>query len=441
MEMTSGFIPILGEHWRNNSLYGLLEALGRFNLCSAWEICRLIDQRATAESPHRRPPSIGQLEAFTAWAATDAMRVVVPKNDVFHIILKVARRDAGEIGEGWFVPYVKWCPDCASVGTHLGVFQHRATTFCPIHRVGLLTQCNYCATRSPYRVQRRTGLFQCATCREPVSPIATVRKEHPDPLPDEREVRRLSECVLIPGLPRARRGPVNGLNYSLLANDIRVLYAMQRVEPEYTSTLSDILTKYFRFARYGKSVTSRRVRTVSRQQSLSPLLKQVKSMAINTGHSCVREDRSNPSPDYQDCPCNVGFRLWLARLRLCQFSRPVEIPGGMSRFAYEESHLGLCLSLAWFASSQAEKADDKEIFDSMISLLEPSTGEYYEVSASVGLSIEWATLDWRFQWLAISCREPAARFRRRLGQLERLRHGSESGVDDVSSLIPWLLCK
>ena len=64
------YVPILEEHWRSNSLYGFLEAAGRFNLCNAWEMSRLVDGWAERAFELRPPPQVANLAAFMAWTVT-----------------------------------------------------------------------------------------------------------------------------------------------------------------------------------------------------------------------------------------------------------------------------------------------------------------------------------------------------------------------------------
>ena len=436
------YVPILEEHWRRNSLYGLLEAAGRFNLCSAWEMSRLVDGWAERAFELRPPPQVANLAAFMAWAATCDVESIAPDRQALHIVMEVAQRDAREVGLGWLAPWLKWCPICADAQTHRAVHQHKATAYCPEHGVRLLTHCAYCALSSPYRVQRSSSLFQCAHCGHPINggdgALATLfhRRESEKSAPSKSScVRQRAEDVLIPGLPGYGQATASRVRLGSMAQDLRVLYGEQILEPRFRSGSSKVLGHYFRFTDRQPTETGVTSSPVDHDRSVLSGLRQAATLALLAGHSCVVDAASSEASDYRDCPCGVGFRLWLRRLGFDEYRASAQRCSSLKCDAYEASHLGLCLSLAWFASVQASYAGDAVIYQSLIQPLASWIGPT-SVEDPMG---RVATLAHQFQWFSIPCTHSSRRFLQRLGQLEATVRSPQSGGGSILDEIPWLM--
>lgn len=433
------YVPILEEHWRRNSLYGFLEAAGRFNLCSAWEMSRLFDGWAASAFELRPPPQVANLPAFMAWAVTCDVESIAPDRRALRIVMEVAQRDAREVGLGWLVPWLKWCPVCADAKTHRVVHQHKAIMFCPEHGVRLLTQCTYCAASLPYRVQRMSSLFQCTHCGQPINggegALATLfhdrRSENAAPSKSSC-VRQRAEGVLIPGLPDSGQATAPRVRLGSMEQDLRVLYGEQILEPRFRSGSSKVLGHYFRFTDRQLTEVGGASSPVDHDRGVLSVLQQAATLALMAGHSCFVDAALSEASDYRDCPCGVGLRLWLRRLGFDQYRKGC---CGLKCDAYEASHLGLCLSLAWFASAQASRAGDTVSYQSLIQAFAP-----WIVPTLVGDPMgRVATMAHQFQWFAIPCTHSSRIFLQRLRQLEATVRSRQAGGGSIVDEIPWLI--
>lgn len=428
------YVPILEEHWRRNSLYGFLEAAGRFNLCSAWEMSRLVDGWAERVFELRPPPKVANLAAFMAWATTCDVESITSDRQALRIVVEVAKRDAREVGLGWLVPWLKWCPICADSQTHRAVHQHKAIVYCPDHGVRLLTQCAYCAASSPYRVQRSSGLFKCTHCGEPVGgtdrAMATIFHSHvreDAASPEHINVRQRGEGVIVPGLPRCTHILPAGTRRESMAQDLHILFGERALEPRLRSESSKTLGHYFRFTDPQPTPKAITPSHVDYDRGVLSVLQQAGTLALLAGHACVQDLASHDSADHRDCPCGVGFRVWKKRMSFDEFRASCVRCEGVRSDDFEASHLGLCLSMAWFSSAQASCVDDPTLYQSLIGFLGPRIGGFWS-DAKMG---RVAMLDYRFQWFAVPCVHGSRRLLRRLRQYESAARASQSGVTSI----------
>ena len=438
------YVPILEEHWRRNSLYGFLEALGRFNLCSAWEMSRLVDGWTVRAFELRPPPQVANLAAFMTWAATCDVETIAPDHQALRIVMEVAQRDAREVGLGWLAPWLKWCPICADAQTHRVIHQHKAIAYCPEHGARLVTQCAYCAVSSPYRVQRRSSLFQCAHCGEPInggdSALATPFHHHgreDAALPGLINVRQRAEAVLIPGLPDCSQAMSTRAHRGSMAQDLRILHGEQVLEPRLRSESSKALANYFRFTDKQPISTGVASSPVDYDRGVLSLLQQAGTLALLAGHSCIVDAASHGANDYRDCPCGVGLRLWQRRLSYDEYRASAKGGVGLDCDAYEASHLGLCLSLAWFASTQAGYVKDSDLYQRLLQPLNSPMSSIVAKIAEPSLDddIEIALFSHQFQWVAIRCTHNDERVRQRRQAIRCDSVGSAGNfLEDVS----WL---
>lgn len=440
------FVPILKEHWRINSLYGLLEAAGRFNLSSAWDMSRLVDGWAASTFDLCPPPQAANLTAFMKWALTLPVESLEPCPHVLRIVLEVARRDGRKVGAAWLEPWLKWCPICAGAGTHLVMHQHKAVMFCPTHNVHLLTQCGYCGASSPYRVQRNSSLFQCTHCGERINggddslAALFVSCEREDPADTGlTNIRSSVEAVHIPGLPECRDAGGPSRRAGLLAQDLRILHAELGLEQRLRSEPSKILARYFRFTDPKPEQNGENGWSNDYDRGIFHVLQQVGTLAMLTGHSCASDAAGTWEENgNRDCPCGAGTRLWLRRSKR-EVSGKFAACSGIQREEYEASHLGLCLSAAWFASVQASFDDDPDVYRSHIQLLEPWISELnLNPESPVGETGRVALLDHRFQWFAVRCTHRSSRILRRQRQLESIVRAPRSHTASVLDDVRWL---
>lgn len=440
-------IPFLEEHWRINSLYGFLEAVGRFNLCRTWEICQICDTWSRSRVSSRPPPRVSDISAFTDWAATRHADLFAPANSFIRKVIEVAQRDAGEVGSIWRVRWVKWCPRCASSKTHRAIHQHRAINHCPEHGDRLVSRCEYCGASSSYRVQRLSRLFECAQCESysaaPLKKGSTqMQWQGPgeDPLQGPRYVQKLAEAVAIPGLLEFVADRASDNCFQAFSQDIRILTAERHLGPNVRSESSKVLGRYFRFGDAQLAMSSIGVSEGDSDRAVLSVLREVGTLAILARHPCVADVNAIDDSDFLDCPCGVGFRLWRGRVRSGSLKRFDSMFSRMTTEAYEESHLGLCLSVAWFASVQSKFVGGDDVYKGLLKLLVPLP---WDVDPGVALSVARdrtpVTLSHRFQWFSVRCSHGSARVKRRLDQL-----GAGVGMANTSEFsladeVAWLV--
>ena len=85
-------------------------------------------------------------------------------------MLGVTRRSVRVgMATGGFEPsrWLRYCPQCMSIGYHGVVHQRERHERCPIHRMPLLTTCRHCDQRSAYWLdaQLLDAPFRCRHCR------------------------------------------------------------------------------------------------------------------------------------------------------------------------------------------------------------------------------------------------------------------------------------
>jgi hypothetical protein len=440
------YVPILDEHWRTNSLYGLLEATGRFNLCSAWEMSRLVDGWTEKAFELRPPPQVANLAAFVTWAAKCEVESITPHHQALRTVLEVAQRDARQVGPGWLTPWLRWCPVCADAKTHRIVHQHKAVVLCPTHSVRLLTHCMYCGASSPYRVQRHSDLFQCTQCGECVnSSGALATKFHSNNRQDAAltamtQVRTRAEAIIIPELPDCSQAPISRPHYSVMAQDLRILYGELTTEPRLRSETSKILAHYFRFAHLPLETATKKYVRSDYEGGVLSVLQQVETLAMLTGHSCIAYPIANYRSDYMDCPCGTGFRLWLRRVGVGRFEDFATRYGDIQSDVYESSHLGLCLSMAWFSWVQAKLSDDVEVYRELMRMLDPWVSNVdADARSTEGQRNQIATLGHRFQWFAVRCTHQSMRAMQLRRRLDSLVCASKSNVFNILDEVSWLM--
>lgn len=147
---TAQWVPSLPEYWKY-SLLGTLFAIGRFNLCSGFDIARIVDAQVAAAFAPLKPPPISHLTAFMHWAKT--VQPSPPDEEVSFLkrVLARAQRDSDEVPPEWLSTDLRWCPQCAKEDVHLIAHQHRALHHCPVHHVPLQQFCDYCGLMCRYR--------------------------------------------------------------------------------------------------------------------------------------------------------------------------------------------------------------------------------------------------------------------------------------------------
>ncbi|WP_334179879.1 hypothetical protein [Pseudoxanthomonas sp.] len=344
-----GFVAYLPEHWENNSLFGAYAAIGRFNLCRAYDIAKLVERPLRTLQP-RRPPSTTHLLEFMSWVR----RLEVATDEIEHPLLRrvvsKARQDEEEVPSEWRRPQVFWCPECMKLDQHKAIHQHRALWFCPEHQVRLEQFCGYCGQHNGYRIFFDREPLRCHGCGcrlDGVDDGTCSRIAVPGVVRYEDELTcRVAERVWIAGLPWSSGLP---RPLGISPHDVRIYVAerMRKVDP---SPQSRVLSQYFRF-RPQQQVTNFPVR--SRNEAISRIAAQAHSLARRSGHACMQDTHEGLGEHSLPCPCRMGFSLWVSRTR----TRQVETApwsDDVNLLAYEGSHLGLCLSVSWMAHAQAQ---------------------------------------------------------------------------------------
>lgn len=443
---TPRFVPLLEEHWCTNSLYGLLQAAGKFNLCSAWEIGRLVDGWVEAEYDYRHPPLVANLPAFMKWVVNLDVESIELKHPTLQVFLSIAKRDVGNVESKWLVPWLRWCPMCAKSETHRIAHQHKAIHICTIHDIALLDRCSYCGASSPYKLARYTSLFQCVHCKEPVTgeTAAIGAPRHQSKCSEHAAVGQ--ECVrppventLILGLPEPMEAAAASLGSGLLVQDLQILHAERAVESHLRCDASIVLERYFKFEDQQSNVSTVASTHSIHQQSVLSIQQDSRELAKLTGHSCV-SDTEPQHIDFRNCPCGVGMRLWQKRVNTDGFRAFAASCEGVHSSVYEASHLGFCLSAVWFATIQARCIDDQGLYSSLLQLLDPwttSLDRTQDLPKATKATV--IAVAHRFQWSAIPCTHERNRVRRRGVAFgiaeERPEPGALSFLADASWLV------
>lgn len=463
----SEYVASLPHHWADNSLYGALGAVGRFNLCSAWDAGRLIDRWAAAAFEHSPPPKIANLVAFTEWASHAVDCGGSLESPLLHLVLQRAREDARRVPPAWLLPSLRWCRQCARSSIHLITHQHRANWLCPVHGARLEEFCESCGAGLGYRLAKNTQAFHCGCCgshvggqnygifdvgcgAEEIAPrgrsevgrsasdlSARYEPEHVGSYEmSQTRVRVAAESVFIPGLPAPSGLQASSPLIMGLIGDLKVLYAETRHNSKPRSESSRILSRYFRFLQPSILATRSQSRSDVRQPHMHRLLGQVGVLALISGHRCVLEDSSEFGFTMSECPCARGFALW--RRCTTHGERSGYFGSSRMRSSTMMSHLGLCLSLTWYLSVQsglsADRSEAMAYYGILESWMEGISGQVRPVDAHVT-----GILDHNFQWFAIRCSHSSARTRERLAKFDAAKRPEEAGRSDILADIAWLM--
>lgn len=414
--------------------------MGRFNLCSAWEIGRLIDGWPAPGLRQPFRPPIANLPAFSAWARHVEAGALLAQPDALGVILRVAQRDMREVGPAWLTPWLRWCPCCVHRGRHLIAHQHKAARLCPDHKRPLLTQCTYCGATSPYKVKRDTSLFRCAHCGIDVTDMPATQSSS-----THIELARCAsdEIALIPSKAQVVRIP--GFQVAehavprvpqLVISDLQILFAERMLKPQQRSAACNILACYFQFHDLPVDPAATAIDQGVYQRALLQLMQEMHTIAAISGHSCVGNMSQPIESEYGDCPCGTGVRLWLRGAHFDNYRAFTKSFGVVPPQMYEASHLAVCLSLAWYASAQAGYAHDQNLYRSLLEPLEHQSTAFARSAGAVVSSdkYEIALLSHRFQWFAVHCKHSENRIRYRRQALHSARFSTDCIFQDVS----WL---
>lgn len=433
--LTGTWVPSFPDHWKH-SLFGTLFSIARFNLCSALEIARIVDALAASELAHLKPPSVIHLTVFMRWAARIDSDIHRLESEFLIQVLARARQDLDEVPAEWLLAALRWCPQCAKTETHLIAHQHRAIHHCPVHEVPLRGFCDYCGMERRYRIVRGTRFLYCCRCMKWAG-YRYWEKDKTVSLLATRGIagqRQIAQAVLIAGLPNDD-DPLHACGIS--PQDLRCLYAEGYLDPRQRSAQSQVLDRYFRFLSppYAESAAP-----VSHLEGVHRVLKRVRLLAMMTGHDCLDEPPGDQANDDLRCPCQVGFQLWAWRAHEDLFARQGPSTK-LNAEQFESAHLGLCLSVAWFAHTQLETTGDQDAYRMLLRFLEPkvlrvngSEDRAEKDAAEVGL------LCHQHQWSAIRCLRPNQRVARIVRKLARLDRGAARGHgSDTIEDVAWIM--
>lgn len=448
MDLSSpDYLPMVKNLWGVNSLYGLVHAIGDFNLCGAWEAGKIIDELARNEQVFMPdpPPKVQWLSSFIDWSGFSNFESSKINNETLRVVYLAAQRDFHDIGLFSGSRNLAWCPICTRSDTHRAVHQSIANRYCPIHKVELKRICAFCASSLFYRIYKGLGLFICRSCGRRIdgdlvhfNVLDHGAREEQASIRDE-SVRSMVYLVRIPGIPPRHFSLAAPLHQNSILNDLRVAIIEWDLAEPMISDASKILRRYFLSTRYEPHVQPEEPDSIVYQDSVLSILQEVATMGMLTGHSCVRDVATVDEGDYRECPCGVGFKLWLRRVSEQGFARYYDSCGEIRARDFETSHLGLCLSLAWYANVQAGLVDQPEPFDSVAHLLDPFYYMAPYVDRGKGLDLgSIFTLDHRFQWFAVSCTHQRLRTKRRCTEL--LKKPVDEGQEfDSLDIALWLM--
>ncbi|WBX93167.1 hypothetical protein [Pseudoxanthomonas mexicana] len=430
-----GFVADLPEHWDKNSLFGAYAAIGRFNLCRAYDIAKLLERPLRAFQP-RHPPSTTHLFEFMSWVG----RLEVATDDITHPLLRrviaKTRQDLKEVPLGWHRTHVFWCPECMKLDQHKAIHQHRALWFCPEHQIRLEQFCGHCGQHNGYRLFFDREPLRCRGCRCRLDGVDDgITSQPPAPKATSLEVGltcQVAERIWVAGLPWSA-GPPRPLGIS--PHDVRI-HAAERMRAAEPSPQSRVLSQYIHFLP-PRQVTNFPVR--SREEAISRIAAHARSLARRFGHACMKNMHDGAGTHALPCPCHMGFLLWVSRTR----TRQVETApwsGDVNLLAYEGSHLGLCLSVSWLAHAQAQlmgktSANDMTLafwsLPSETNSPSPRKEEIPDTSAFVSHT---------FQWSAVRCSHVSGQVTR-LGETlsalggRSLPHADGDAIADAS----WIM--
>lgn len=393
------FVAHLPEHWENNSLFGAYAAIGRFNLCRAYDIAKLIERPLRIFQPCR-PPSPTHLFEFMNWVA----QLKVASDEITHQLLRrviaKARQDLTEVPLEWYRATVFWCPQCMKQSHHKAIHQHRSLWFCREHQVRLEQFCNYCGQHIGYRVFFDREPLQCGGCGSRLDGLddgATSQTAAPKASSVEDQLTcQVAEQVQVAGLPWLSGSP---RPLGISPQDVRI-HAAERMRAAAPCPQSRVLSQYFRFIP-PRQVTKTLVN--SHAEAISRIAAQARTLARKSGHACMQGIGGGSGKHKLQCPCSIGFSLWCLRSQLEQ-ANTAAWSDNVNLLAYEGSHLGLCLSVSWLAHVQAPLMGKTSASEMLLAFWDiPSTirsprtrSEHtYDTSAFVSHT---------FQWSAVHCR-------------------------------------
>ncbi|MBB4770763.1 MULTISPECIES: hypothetical protein [Xanthomonas] len=393
-----GFVAHLPEHWEKNSLYGAYAAIGRFNLCRAYDIAKLIERPLRTLQPYR-PPSTTHLFEFMNWVA----QLKVASDEITHPLLRrviaKARQDLTEVPLEWYRASVSWCPQCMKRNHHKAIHQHRSLWFCPEHHVRLEQFCNYCGQHNGYRVFFDREPLRCGGCGcrlDGVDDGTTSQPAAPKASPvEDQPTCQLAERVWIAGLPRSS-GPSSALGIS--PHDVRI-YAAEEMRAAELSPQSRVLSQYFRLIPHWQIATTH-VRT--HEEAISRVAAQAHTLAQKSGHACMQGMAGGSGKHQLACPCSIGFSLWLLRTRRGQ-NNSAPWSDDINLLAYESSHLGLCLSVSWLAHVQAQLMGKTSAHEMMLAFWDLPSETQSPGPRSEHISETRAFVSHIFQWSAVHC--------------------------------------
>lgn len=431
----AGFVAYLPEHWKNNSLFGAYAAIGRFNLCRAYDIAKLVERPLRTLQP-RRPPSTTHLLEFMSWVR----RLEVATDEIEHPLLRrviaKARQDEEDVPSEWRRPQVFWCPECMKLDQHKAIHQHRALWFCPEHQVRLEQFCGYCGQHNGYRLFFDREAMRCGACKCRLDGVDDgTTSQPPAPRVTSLEVGltcQVAERIWVAGLPWSA-GPPRPLGIS--PQDVRI-HAAERMRAAEPSPQSQVLSQYFRFLP-PRQVAKATVR--SHDEAISRIAVHARSLARRFGHACMQDMHDGAGKHALPCPCRMGFLQWVSRTRTTQVET-APWSADVNLLAYEGSHLGLCLSVSCLAHVQAKlkgktSADDMTlafwILPSETNSPSPRKEEVPDTSAFVSHT---------FQWSAVRCTHVSGQVTR-LGETlsalggQSLPHAEGDAIADAS----WIM--
>lgn len=433
---TAQWVPSLPEHWKY-SLLGTLFAIGRFNLCSGFDIARIVDAQVAAAFAPLKPPPISHLTAFMHWAKT--VQPSPPDEEVSFLkrVLARAQRDSDEVPPEWLSTDLRWCPQCAKEDVHLIAHQHRALHHCPVHHVPLQQFCDYCGLMCRYRIVRGMAFLECPRCSRRSSPPDWERDDTVSALAGTATCnpRIVAEQVVIPGLPISA-DPLGARGIS--PQDLRLLYVERTLPRTLQSPQTQVLSRYFSFESSPCAVSNP---SASHEEGVHRIMSRAHALAVLSGHTCVSEPPGTQSEEGPPCPWHAGFQLWARRVDAGLFAR-AQRQTGIDAQTYEGAHLGLCLSAAWFADAQFSAAQDHDAYRVLLSWLEPGilrwlpAGDEERLPQGTTLGL----LRHDYQWFCLPCRKKPRDVIRLRRQLDSVRQQcADELVGDVLQDARWIM--
>lgn len=394
----SGFVAHLPEHWEDNSLFGAYAAIGRFNLCRAYDITKLIERPLRIFQPYR-PPSTTHLIEFMKWVA----ELKVANDEITHPLLRrvitKTRQDLTEVPLEWYRSTVFWCPQCMKRNHHKAIHQHRSLWFCPEHQVRLEQFCNYCGQHIGYRIFFNREPLQCDGCGcrlDGLDDGASSQTAAPKASSvGDQLTCRVAEEVWVAGLPWL---PVSPRPLGISPHDVRI-HAAERIREAAPCPQSRVVSQYFRLippSEVTKTLVS------SHAEAISRIAAQARALARKSGHACMQGIGDGSVEHQLQCPCSIGFSLWCLRSQLGQVNTAAW-SDSVNLLAYEGSHLGLCLSVSWLAHVQAPLMGKTSASEMLLAFWDLPSESRSPSRPSGQIPDTSAFVSHTFQWSAVHC--------------------------------------